>query len=811
MGKPMKSRILSIVLAISMIAVLFAALPTRGDVTYTGTVITTDSSGIPKTDFLQGEDVYVNVTVMTNGVPSDETILVVLQRTNDAHQIASFTADTNNPVVGVYNSTIAASHLHLSTAHSITGDVQSYNLIVTVYGNKVAEMQITVRATGLWLDPLPNQPAYWPGEVITVSMVVTEAQTGLVFYVQVLNETDAPTTLNFTDQVALNGYWTDQFVIGATLPDGTYHLNVRAKSDNSFFFPSVYFEVQAYELLTNVDRSVYLPGETASISYVVIDLATLTQMSSGVTITYSAEYANKTGNLTWKNGTLPVTSNVWSFVLPTNGTAADSIGLFSNIDVTITAKQAAGNRSVEDHMTLFIGLLDGSADMADHTLVPGNTAVVNVYASVGGSNLPGALVTVKVYKNGSEEVAGYGSASLTTDQYGQASYAFATSATAADGNYRVVATISKLGYSVQRETQFSIGEDKSLAISWDKAYYTGGETATVTFEPVLNGAIATVSSVGYLIQLNGQVLAQANTTSLSASVTVPEGITGMLMCMAFTHINGQIIENSAVADVVFAELGLTSVASSYRPGDTIEFVWSIVTALTGANLTYEIVDDKGVRVESGTLEFAKTGTFDYKVPDASPLLSQEYTATMWMSTSSGVSTAHATVDLIGVQELVVWVADSKYSSGDYAPGQKIKINFRLDANTFASPPLIRLHVSTSWDPIQFDYVSDKASGSVTYTIPDDAPVGPFYIMVTASDAATGASLGDDTTSITVNNRLGTWDRSIGGMAAIDFLLLVLLIIVIVVLILVPVLKGRMGAPKAPEPVPPAEEGKLPPP
>ncbi len=818
MGKPMKSRILSIALAISMIAVLFAALPTRGAVTYTGTVITTDSSGIPKTSFLQGEDVYVNVTVMTDGVPSDEQIFVVLQRSNDGHQISSFTTFSDNPVVGVYNSTIAASHLHLTTGHSITGDVQSYNLIVTVYGNQIAEVQIVVRATGLHLSPVPNSPAYWPGEVITATLVVNEAQTAEVFYVQVLNETDVATTLNYTDQTALSGFWTAQFQISQNLPDGTYHMNVRAKADNSIWY-TVYFNVRAFDLTINSNRDTFLPGETATISYVVTDLASLSQVASGLLINYSVEYQNKTGNLTWKNGTLPATSNIWSLVLPTNGTAADSIGLFSNIDgagsvkVTVTAKMSAGDREIESTLYLDVGLLGGSVDMASHNLMPGVTAAVEIVATVAGDDLPGATASVVVMKNGTEVVSAFGISGLTTDQFGDAGYAFTIPSNAVLGtyNYIVKATISKLGYTIQRETQFSVSDSFYLDISWNKAYYVAGEEATVSFQPVLNGQAATVDVIGYTIQTGEQVLASANTTALSVTVTVPAGYSGTIHCDASTHIDGVIVDNSATADVVFAELGLVSRASGYRPGDTLQFEWTIVTSLTSANLTYEIWDGNGLKVASGAPAFAKSGSFEFKVPDANPLIAHSYTAYIAMtSASAGIRTASASVTLVAAQELLVW-AESPYATGDFAPGGKVKIHYELAGNVLETRSSIRLHVDADWNTVEFDYVVDKASGTITYTLPKNNPAGPMEISVDAYDAATGAFLGGDTTAIVVNTETSGWDRSIGGMAAIDFVLLVLLIIVIVMLILVPLMKGRMGAPKPPEPEPPADAGKLPPP
>jgi len=63
----------------------------------------------------------------------------------------------------------------------------------------------------------------------------------------------------------------------------------------------------------------------------------------------------------------------------------------------------------------------------------------------------------------------------------------------------------------------------------------------------------------------------------------------------------------------------------------------------------------------------------------------------------------------------------------------------------------------------------------------------------------------DQTALTVGGQLTGWDKSIAGMSAIDFSILLLLIIMILLLIVMPFLKGRMGAPK------PAEAPKVEPP
>ena len=54
MGKPMKSRILGIVLALCMVGAMYAAFPVSAEVHYTGSVVTTDNAGVAKTTFFRG-------------------------------------------------------------------------------------------------------------------------------------------------------------------------------------------------------------------------------------------------------------------------------------------------------------------------------------------------------------------------------------------------------------------------------------------------------------------------------------------------------------------------------------------------------------------------------------------------------------------------------------------------------------------------------------------------------------------------------------------------------------------------------------
>jgi hypothetical protein len=603
------------------------------------------------------------------------------------------------------------------------------------------------------------------------------------------------------------------------LPDDTYFVRVRAQSDNLVWY-NVSFAVQAFEFEVTAQRDAYLPGETAKITYMLIDLATLSRITSGVTIYYNVSYQNKTGNLTWQNGTLDLASTLWEFTLPTNGTITTSIALYSNVDISLTARQPAGDRRVTHDLTLLIGPLDASVSTDLAGYVPGDTVVVTVNADVLGDNLDGARVDVTVWKNGNESISAYAVTNLTTNIDGTATYTFKLAESADLGvfNYIVKATVTKVGYSVVRETQFSVESQSALVVALDQAYYYGGQEATASFEPILNNMPASVGTIGYVFEIGPLVLATGNTTERTASALIPESAFGLLRVTAFTHINDEIVGSDDTAPVYFALLGLTPEQSSYRPGDTVVFQWTIVTGQSSASLAYEVFDSEGLRVANGTPLFEKTGSFEFTVPDAGPLLSTSYDATLRMTTpEGGFASASATVNIVSQTELIISVGKSPYTSGEFAPGQKITIHYDLASYVMSGRSTIRLHVSVSYDPMSFDVIVDSSKGTISYTIPKDAPMAPHTVTVWAYDAANGDFLAADQTAFQVNNQVSGWDSSVGGISAIDLILLILLIIVIIMLIVVPYMKDRMARPKPPETKPmeltppaPSEPGKSPP-
>jgi hypothetical protein len=805
MGRPMKSRILSIALALSMLAVAFCALPTGASVWYTGSVQTTDSAGNPVDAFIQGDLVYVNVELNYMGDPYVGWVNVQLVRASDGWVANEWSDLTNNPVDGWENGSVSGHHLH--TGAWFSGDRQVYDVVVWYYDGwdniEIARQSIVVMKEGLSITPASWM--YYPGQTITIEYITRH--TTDVFYVQIVNETGYWwSTANWTGQTALDGYWSKTWQIPANFPDGTFMIQARDAGTNAIW-NSLSFSVQKYALLVDSDRNYYLPGETANLNFQVLDVSTLA-VYNAATIAWNAAWQNESGNWTYENGTTSGSSGIIPF------TVHADIALYSDVEMHFWANDTAANRSYEVDVWLYVGSLLAEVGTDDDVYMPGDTVVVTVHAylSFDWIDLPGANVSVTVERNGTD-ITGYGATGLVTDLAGVTSHAFALVPEAADGTYTVTATISKAGFSVTRMTSFDVEYGGWINIMFNRDLYYVGETIGMTFQAVWNNVPLTGLTVGYLVYLDSGFLSYSTTTTDAATITLPAGYRGGVQVEAVAMHQGVMMTDWASVQVVYAELALSSVNSEYFPGDAIEWRYQIAGQVSGATLMYEVFDDNGVKVAHGSLAYAATGSFTYTVPIVNP--SPEYTAVLTMVVSGGgVVTATDTIDIEALYDIQIWVEKSKYAGGEYKPGSTIDVGYTIESFVNEPLPVYQIYLWISYADWSKNYLVTDTEGTISIEVPDGVASGEFGIYASLYDPMTGDWLSDDSTEIMVNSQLSAWDRSVGGMSAIDFTILVLLIIMILLLIVVPLMKGRMGgakpAAKSEVPPPPAEK-PLPPP
>jgi len=793
----MKSRILSIALASSLLATALVALSTSAATPYTGSVTTTDNLGAAKTLFFYGDNVYVNAEQKLDNVWYSGQITVALISTVTGNVLSHYHVTTNNPDVGWNNGSVSGWSFWTG-AWGITGDLTVYDVALYQgnFGEELARSSITVKMTGLTLNPPPQAPpapSYYPGEEITVTYITTH--TTDMFYTQIINSTGA-TMANWTAQIAPSGYISWPWDIASDFPDGAFVMNVR-DSTTSTIWASRNLWVQKYFFEVTSDRDDYLVGEEASIRYTVLDQASMTPFTD-IVVSYSARWVNSTGNDTWENDTLTTSSGTHLFAIPSNANVSH------DVEITYWANETGTTRSAMAIVTLDIENLYGAVEVDATTYTPGDMVTATVTALAGASDLPNAAVSISVEKNGTA-IAAYGATGLTTDPSGVAVHSFILDPATAQGTYVVNVTISKLGFSIVRMTVFTVLWGGFLTVTLDKAYYYGGDDVQMTFRTVWNNQEITTGSVAYKVTATFGIMVTGNTSTNEASFPIPQDYSGGLTILAQTNKDGYLLQKTVNTQVHFATLVLTADADSYKQGDTIRFHFEVVTSLSSAELAYSIVDDDGVEVASGTPAFASSGAFSYDVPDQHA--SDSYEATMTLTSTSGAFVeASVTVDIVADYELTIWIGKSGYASGEFKPGQTLKIHYSIDTHSYAQLPVYQLIVEIAGDPMEHSFLVTESQGVIEVKIPKEGAIAFTELGVELRDPVADNHLSGSGSIVAVNSELGSWDKSVAGMSAIDFTLLVLIIIMILLLIIVPFLKGKMGGAKADiAPAPPIAE------
>lgn len=809
----MRNRIVSIVLALSMLATVFVALPTSGAVDYTGSVKTTDNAKAPKDVYVQGQAVYVVCEALEDGYPAAINIEVRLEYL-DGGLVSHFHEIADTPDPGWYNSTeVGALTLATGTAVIPGGeDRAAFYVILREDGTnqEIARTTITILKQGLSIDPPPAMGVYTPGQSLTAKLITI--YTGDILYVHTTNSTGVDVAgMNWTTVIAPQGYWERAFTLATDMPDGTYTMKVRDSTSHALRY-MLSFTVQKYFFDIAPDRYYYLPGEVAKFEVVVIDIATYAPVPT-VTVKYWAQWNNFSANgsavfHTWQNGTLTSSMGIWEFTIPTN------VVLYDNLYFMFWANESAV-RSVQEFAALHIGLLEGAVDVGG-SFLPGDTVVVETQAWLDEQPpvlpdpeaLPGANVDVVVMFNNTATT--YGKAAMVTAEDGSVTYTFTLDATASKGVYIVEATISKVGYSLTVTDSFAVIWDGYIRVDLNKEYYYMGESVSATLTPYWNGAVIELTSINYEYGtgpvVGEEILATGSTDTGSVSFDLPSGYHGSVWVRVSAVYNGNTIGGIDSAAVRLSDLALGAERDVYRPGDTLVWNWNIVTSLDTASLEWQVVDGSDTKVAGDSPSFAKSGSIEYAVPDVNP--SGEYTATIWMTTTDGgFEEASSTATLVADHELRVWAGASKYTSGEFRPGDTVKVHYSIAA-IFAEPlPSYGLFIWSTADMTGVTVFVDSNEGTVSYKLPKDAPAGQTIIIVSASDAATSTPLSTDTTTVVVNNKLSGWDRSVAGMSASDFTILVLIIIMILLLIIVPLLKskgvmGKSEKTETPPPTPP---------
>ncbi len=798
----MKNRILSVALALCMVAVVFVSVPSKGEVYYTGSVQTTDDTGELKDVFFQGDSVYVNVELYFEGELTMDNIRVRLLD-QDGGQVDIFSALTNEPIDGYYNSSDV--DMWLVADVDFDGDMTVCDVVVLVDGisgwEPFTSTQIVVKRSGVTLDP--SSYFYYPGQDVTISVMTGEPD---AFRIEITNETDHMTEHWDFQTADDSGVWSVDWTVPEDAKDGTYDIRVIWEvSDTTWYHDT--FEVAKYYPIIQADRSVVLPGESIAVEYAVLDLATL-EFYTDVQMEWRASWFNDTGVQINATGELtPSYRGVETFTIPV------SIDLTSDYGITFWANDSDG-RTQQFYLGFTVGAMQVSVETNDGAYIAGEKVVVGVAVEVDGGPsepLPDAGVDIVVKKDGVALVE-YGATDLMTSVEGLVEHEFVLAADAELGTYLVYATVSKVGNEVVMMTSFDVEMDSSFTVSLDLDNYWSGQDMVITFETVWGVDRVYNNSVFFTISGDQGLIESNSTTASSVTYQIPSDYVGDIEVDAYTLVNGYYMDAGDDATVAKAYLALTTNTYTFSGGDVIAWSYQIVTAMTNGSLSYVITDNTGETLASEILVFRTSGSFSFNAPVEEP--ANWYRATVTLKDGLGNNVvSSATVYLMNDYDLSIWVqSSSKTVSGAFEPGNVVTFGYSITTNGATQLSVYEIWFSSDMEDQDWSFLTTGSSGTFTIEVPEYLPDGSYEVWASLYDGISGVYLSGDWTPMSVQSNQGLWDKDVAGMSMTDFTIMMLILVMIVLLIVVPFAKGRMGAPKParPEPVvhhapPPPEE------
>ncbi len=740
------TRIFAVVLIASVTASTLVATSAKASVYYTGSAVTTDEWGTPKTSYVAGDRVYVTVETKNMGELINESITVSLRRASNDLEFSHYHANTNNPTTGCSNGSIAGLSLLAPTS---TYESTACYVVVGFGVIELARTPIVVHGVGLKISP--SNPYYCPGQTVTFSLRLTAIQAASVFYVAVVNDTGGASA-NWTSQVAPDGNWSVTWTLPANMPNGQYDVQVRAEADNVIWY-SGYLDVMEFGFFVNTLRHQYLPGETAEITYQVLDALTLGP-AVGVTVGFSAQWQNSTGAYQWTNGSLPGTQGTHNYQIPRD------IALYSETELTYAAIETATVERTEMYETLYTQLIAGTVTIEGTAQAPGDDVEVTVSATVGGYMLDGATVNVSVEKNGTALPA-LGAIGLVTGWQGRVIHVVALPADAATGSYVVVATISKAGNSITRIATFDVFRDGHILITLDKDVYVSGDTVVAHIQTYCNNQYLHNLTVVYGVFLSDGPLMTGSTSDDTFSFVIPTSEHYGIGVQVMAVVGGYQIYGTASADVVPAVVQMTARNPDYVPLDTLVFDYALETHLPVADLSYSIVDGNGIQVSEGSLTASATGSISFNTPaDASDHYTCELRLDIQGETPITVAdTAYMTVGY----ELVISATGSQYLSGAYKPGETLDINYEIVPKGTPGLSVYGLDFATSINDSTYYIMTQTLTGTVQLQIPSTESDGLAYIEASLYNGLTDEYLSDAMATVTIDDAADLLDKALEEM------------------------------------------------
>jgi hypothetical protein len=625
------------------------------------------------------------------------------------------------------------------------------------------------------------------------------------------------------------------YTFPASLPyGGHWVVNFSAPGMGLFYVPISVF-VYTITVSTSVGTGATLPGQPITVFWTlpsVANDATLYTRATNVTIT-----GHYTGNGTvqgfFAHGNLALAPTAsgegsWSGIVPANTTPDTQIHLevyaVTNVSGQL-AENASANVSVDVGGLTIRGTgltpapptcdLVNDGTFATGTVIAGCVEAGALYHATF-TTIAGLPVAI-AYWNGTAHVSPAGTpTSLTTNATGEAGFTFLATSPPFVGqiqsprfnalNFTVSVPGAGTHYvwtSWANDTFSLTGGSPStgfVQVSLDRTNYYVGATAIATWAvgstnvsrtgPVVPVAwsVTGPSSVTYAEGTVDSVLSGGTQaipiTEAMASVTIEVWVYAANATQAF--------ESYASATVLNPTLLLTPASNYYTTGGTASVAADLNGGGTGATIQYQASgtwpSGTGL-MANGTV--ANGSSLSVRIPSVDPPYS--VAVDVWATVGGQVvATAVAELHLIlGYSVQLGVTTASSYADGSYQPGQSVTLSYQVVAfDGAALPQVLTFDLSAVGFPTLDVLAGVAPSGSISYTIPSDAPQGTLFLELQAIGGLTpgeclptGSCLAIVSLTINPHPSFLGWELGAGSGVTVGWLLLLVLLIVVAVSLL----------------------------
>ncbi len=621
---------------------------------------------------------------------------------------------------------------------------------------------------------------------------------------------------------------------------GTWNISINGTNGGSY---STSFTVSTYYVSTYSDRSVYLPGEPAVVSYRATATVNGSPIASVRSVQATASYRNINNVFvpifSGSNLADAVTGNL-SLTMPVNASRG------SRVVVTVYMNQS-GNISEEATAYLYAGILQAPVlnlyscpDQCATGVLAANSVgilAVNDLLTSNGPTEPAAGATVHfAFRSGGiylTNVPGSPPATTTTNTSGETSVAFVANTTVflptkvngvlvsvTDPWYLNETANSSLNFSVAAPTPGIAG----VTVVLNQGQYYSGDSVSATWTI---GGYGTNAYQGYhatqwfaYASSSGDLLALGTLTSSSATgqlqFRLPSSFTGAFSVVVDASNQTGQVGGVADATVAAPALLITPSELEYNPGDTLTFqVTPQGSVFQGATLWMSLTGGSSATpIAAGTMSGS---SFSYTVPRGAVPASLTFSVVAQSSSLGILATNQISVTEASGYALVVGIAtSSQYVDGSFQPGESVQISYSILSYGAPAPSqsysieVLPIFSATGAGAAAVT----AASGSIAYTLPSNSPAGIqlFEVIVRFGQCSTGGACSTTSLlSILVNpspSILG-YELGAGSGVTVGWTLLLGLIVVVALLLVLMIRRRRPYATPLP-PVVPADLPSSPP-